>query len=169
MHAIVEKVTQRIVERSKNNRQAYLDRIEQAKGQGTFRTKLPCSNLAHDIASSDGGCRESLLNGKSPNIGIISAYNDMVSAHQPYGNYPEIIKQAVAEAGGSAQFAGGVPAMCDGITQGEPGMDLSLLSRDVIALSTVIGLPKRAVMASGPTSQLQSLVMMMACLLANTR
>jgi len=140
MHAIVEKVTQRIVERSKNNRQAYLERIDQAKGQGTFRTKLPCSNLAHDIASSDSGCRSSLLDGKSPNIGIISAYNDMVSAHQPYGNYPGIIKQAVAEAGGSAQFAGGVPAMCDGITQGEPGMDLSLLSRDVIAMSAVIGL-----------------------------
>ena len=140
MHAIVEKVTQRIIERSQNYRQIYLERIEQAKGQGTFRTSLPCSNLAHDIASSDSGCRSSLLDGQSPNIGIISAYNDMVSAHQPYGNYPDIIKQAVAEAGGSAQFAGGVPAMCDGITQGEPGMDLSLLSRDVIALSTVIGL-----------------------------
>jgi len=140
MHTIVEKVTQRIVERSKNNRQTYLERIEQAKGQGTFRTRLPCSNLAHDIASSDAGCRSSLLAGEAPNIGIISAYNDMVSAHQPYGNYPDIIKSAVAEAGGSAQFAGGVPAMCDGITQGEPGMDLSLLSRDVIAMSTVIGL-----------------------------
>jgi len=140
MHTIVEKVTQRIVGRSKNNRQAYLQRVDESKGQGTFRNKLPCSNLAHDIAASRGGCRSSLLDGQAPNIGIISAYNDMVSAHQPYGEYPEIIKQAVAEAGGTAQFAGGVPAMCDGITQGEPGMDLSLLSRDVIALSTVIGL-----------------------------
>ncbi len=140
MHAIVEKVTRRIVERSKDSRSVYLERVEQAKGQGTFRTRLPCSNLAHDIASSDAGCRSSLLAGEAPNIGIISAYNDMVSAHQPYGNYPDIIKQAVAGAGGSAQFAGGVPAMCDGITQGEPGMDLSLLSRDVIAMSTVIGL-----------------------------
>lgn len=140
MHAIIEKVTQRIVERSKDNRQGYLERIEEAKGKGTFRNRLPCSNLAHDNAASESGCLSSLLDEKVPNIGIISAYNDMVSAHQPYGDYPDIIKQAVAGAGGTAQFAGGVPAMCDGITQGEPGMDMSLLSRDVIAMSTVIGL-----------------------------
>jgi len=140
MHAIIEKVTQRIVERSKNNRQAYLERTEEAKGKGTFRNRLPCSNLAHDNAASEDACLSALLDEKVPNIGIISAYNDMVSAHQPYGDYPDIIKQAVAGAGGTAQFAGGVPAMCDGITQGEPGMDLSLLSRDVIAMSTVIGL-----------------------------
>ena len=119
MHAIIEKVTRRIVERSKNSRQGYLERVQNAKGEGTFRTRLPCSNLAHDIAASGDACRSSLLDKNIPNIGIISAYNDMVSAHQPYQSYPEIIKQAVAVAGGTAQFAGGVPAMCDGITQGE--------------------------------------------------
>lgn len=140
MHEIVEKVTKRIIERSKTHRQEYLQRVADAKGDGVFRNKLPCSNLAHDLAGCAATCRTSLLNDKIPNIGIISAYNDMVSAHQPYGAYPEIIKNSVAAAGGNAQFAGGVPAMCDGITQGETGMDMSLMSRDVIAMSTVIGL-----------------------------
>ena len=140
MHTTVEKVTRRIVERSKKNREAYLQRVEEARGDGVFRKKLPCSNFAHDLAGCVGSCRTALLEDNVPNIGIISSYNDMVSAHQPYEVYPEIIKKAVAEAGGTAQFAGGVPAMCDGVTQGEPGMDLSLISRDVIAMSTVIGL-----------------------------
>ena len=140
MHTTVEKVTRRIIERSKANREAYLQRVEEAKGEEAFRKKLPCSNFAHDLAGCVGSCRSSLLNDSVPNIAIISSYNDLVSAHQPYGAYPEIIKQAVADAGGTAQFAGGVPAMCDGITQGEPGMDLSLISRDVIAMSTVIAL-----------------------------
>ena len=140
MHTTVEKVTRRIIERSKKNREAYLQRVEEGRGEGVFRKKLPCSNFAHDLAGCTSGCRTALLDDKVPNIGIISSYNDMVSAHQPYGAYPEIIKEAVADAGGTAQFAGGVPAMCDGVTQGEPGMDLSLISRDVIALSTVIGL-----------------------------
>jgi phosphogluconate dehydratase len=140
MHKVVEKVTRRIIERSKSHRSNYLQRVEEAKGDGVFRTKLPCSNFAHDLAGCTGTCRTSLLDDSIPNIAIISAYNDMVSAHQPYGKYPEIIKESVAEAGGNAQFAGGVPAMCDGVTQGEPGMDMSLVSRDVIAMSTVIGL-----------------------------
>jgi phosphogluconate dehydratase len=140
MHTTVENVTRRIVERSRKNREAYLQRVEAARGKGVFRNKLPCSNFAHDLAGCVGGCRTALLEDNVPNIGIISSYNDMVSAHQPYGVYPEIIKKAVSEAGGTAQFAGGVPAMCDGVTQGEPGMDLSLISRDVIAMSTVIGL-----------------------------
>ncbi len=140
MHTVVEKVTSRIIERSKSHRNAYLQRVDEAKGEGVFRTKLPCSNFAHDLAGCTGSCRTTLLDDSVPNIAIISAYNDMVSAHQPYGNYPEIIKEAVAKAGGNAQFAGGVPAMCDGVTQGEPGMDMSLVSRDVIAMSTVIGL-----------------------------
>jgi phosphogluconate dehydratase len=140
MHTTVEKVTRRIIERSKKNREAYLQRVEEDRGKGPFRKQLPCSNFAHDLAGCVGGCRTALLDDKVPNIGIISSYNDMVSAHQPYEVYPEIIKKAVAEAGGTAQFAGGVPAMCDGVTQGEPGMDLSLISRDVIAMSTVIGL-----------------------------
>ena len=140
MHKIVENVTRRIIERSKKNREAYLQRVEEARGDGVFRNKLPCSNFAHDLAGCRDSCRTSLLDDRVPNIGIISSYNDLVSAHQPYALYPEIIKQSIAEVGGTAQFAGGVPAMCDGVTQGEPGMDLSLISRDVIAMSTVIGL-----------------------------
>lgn len=140
MHRVIEKVTKRITERSKPHRQGYLQRIDEAKGDGVFRNKLPCSNLAHDLAGCVGTCRSSLLDASVPNIAIISAYTDMVSAHQPYGKYPEIIKESVARAGGNAQFAAGVPAMCDGVTQGEAGMDMSLMSRDVIAMSTVIGL-----------------------------
>lgn len=140
MQKAIKNVTNRIIERSKTHRQAYLQRVEDAKNDGVFRNKLPCSNLAHDLAGCVGSCRAALLDDTSPNIAIISAYNDMVSAQQPYGEYPAILKQAVAEAGGNAQFAAGVPGMCDGVTQGEPGMDMSLVSRDVIAMSTVIGL-----------------------------
>ncbi len=140
MQTTVKKITDRIIERSKKHRQQYLDRIEQSRAEEPFREKLPCSNFAHDLAACDGSCRTALLADNVPNIAIISAYNDMVSAHQPYGAYPALIKEAVAKAGGTAQFAGGVPAMCDGITQGEAGMDMSLISRDVIAMSTVIGL-----------------------------
>ncbi len=139
MNKTVQHVTLRIIERSKASRASYLARMAAAKGGGPFRKQLPCSNLAHDLAGCPS-CRSALLTDNVPNIGIISAYNDVVSAHQPLGRYPELIRQAVAEAGGTAQFAGGVPAMCDGITQGEPGMDLSLMSRDVIALATVIAL-----------------------------
>ncbi len=140
MLTTVESVTRRIIERSRKSREAYLQRVEATRGNGVFRNKLPCSNFAHDLAACAGDCRTALLKDNVPNIAIISSYNDMVSAHQPYEVYPAIIKKAVAQAGGNAQFAGGVPAMCDGITQGEPGMDLSLISRDVIAMSTVIGL-----------------------------
>ncbi len=140
MHPTVVQVTNRIIERSRKNREAYLQRMEAARGQGVFRARLPCSNLAHDLAACKDTWCSDLLEEKAPAIGIITSYNDLVSAHQPYGSYPQIIREAVAEAGGVAQVAGGVPAMCDGITQGEPGMDLSLMSRDVIALSTVIGL-----------------------------
>jgi len=140
MQSSIEKITRRIIERSKKSREAYLQRVEEDGSEKPFRNKLPCSNFAHDLAGCVGSCRSLLLDDSRPNIAIISAYNDMVSAHQPYGDYPKILKQAVAEAGGAAQFAGGVPAMCDGVTQGEPGMDLSLISRDVIALSTVIAL-----------------------------
>lgn len=140
MQPTVKKVTQRIIERSKKNREAYLLRVEEDKGTGAFRKQLPCSNFAHDLAGCTGACRTALLEDDVPSIAIITSYNDMVSAHQPYGEYPKIIKEAVAEAGGIAQVAGGVPAMCDGVTQGVAGMDLSLISRDVIAMSTVIGL-----------------------------
>ncbi len=140
MNKVVEKVTRRIVERSKKHREAYLQRIEEEKGTGVFRNQLQCSNLSHDLAGCGQHCRAALMDDDVPNIAIISAYSDMVSAHQPYEHYPQILKKAVAEAGGNAQFAAGVPGMCDGTTQGEPGMDMSLLSRDVIAMSTVIGL-----------------------------
>lgn len=140
MNKVVEKVTRRIVERSKKHREAYLQRIEEEKGTGVFRNQLQCSNLSHDLAGCGKHCRAALMDEDVPNIAIISAYSDMVSAHQPYERYPQILKKAVAEAGGNAQFAAGVPGMCDGTIQGEPGMDMSLLSRDVIAMSTVIGL-----------------------------
>ncbi|WP_339136171.1 MAG: phosphogluconate dehydratase [Candidatus Electrothrix sp. GW3-4] len=142
MHKTLKQVTRRIIERSKETRTAYVEQMEQAAGkqaEGPFRMQLPSSNLAHDLAGCPS-CRAGLLDDTVPNIGIISAYNDVVSAHQPLGGYPDLIKAAVAEAGGNAQVAGGVPAMCDGVTQGEPGMDLSLMSRDVIALSTVLAL-----------------------------
>ncbi len=141
MHNTVKTITQRIIERSRKSRATYLRHVEEARGKkGTFRQKIPCSNFAHDLAGCPAGCRTVLLKDNVPDIAIISSYNDLLSAHQPYDRYPEIIKQAVAEAEGMAQFAGGVPAMCDGVTQGEPGMELSLMSRDVIAMSTVIGL-----------------------------
>lgn len=144
MNTTITKVTKRIIERSKPHREAYLQRIEEAQSEGVFRNKLPCSNLAHDLAGCVGTCRSALLDAEVPNIAIITSYNDMVSAHQPYGAYPALLKAAVSEAGGNAQVASGVPGMCDGVTQGEPGMDMSLMSRDVIAMSTVIGLSHNA-------------------------
>lgn len=140
MNSIVEKVTDRIINRSLAHRERYLRHMEHARVAGPFRHHLPCSNLAHDLAVCQAGECPALRGGQAPNIGIITAYNDMLSAHHTYEHYPAVIKKAVAAAGGTAQVAAGVPAMCDGVTQGEPGMDLSLISRDVIAMSTVIGL-----------------------------
>ncbi|MDA8017792.1 MAG: phosphogluconate dehydratase [Thermoanaerobaculia bacterium] len=137
----VHAITERIRRRSERSRTAYLRKIRSAADSGPRRSQLACSNLAHGFA----GCvveedREALRGEVRPNIAIVSAYNDMLSAHQPFETYPSILKEAVREAGGVAQFAGGVPAMCDGVTQGEAGMELSLFSRDVIALATAIGL-----------------------------
>ncbi len=139
MNTVVHNITARIIERSKSHRSSYLERLAEARSDIPFRHHLPCSNLAH-VASCSGGACMIIRDDKMPNIGIITAYNDLVSAHNPYGEYPPLIKKAVVEAGGICQVAGGVPAMCDGVTQGEPGMDLSLISRDVIAMSTVIAL-----------------------------
>jgi len=139
MNSVVQKVTARIIRRSEEHRTGYLQRLEEARSDIPFRHHLPCSNLAHVASCTDGACTI-IRDERMPNIGIISSYNDLVSAHQPYGRYPDLIKAVVTEAGGICQFAGGVPAMCDGVTQGEPGMDLSLISRDVIAMATVIGL-----------------------------
>ncbi|WAJ69113.1 phosphogluconate dehydratase [Catenovulum adriaticum] len=140
MNSIVQEVTQRVIERSRDTRKAYLDKVERARVKGPHREVLSCGNLAHGYAACPKNEKGVLKQFNKSNIGIITSYNDMLSAHQPYEHYPQIIKDAIAETGSVAQVAGGVPAMCDGVTQGQPGMDLSLLSRDVIALSSSIGL-----------------------------
>ncbi len=139
LNPVVEAVTARIIERSKPARAAYLDLIARQRDGGTNRHNLACGNLAHGFAAS-GEDKDVIKRGKAMNIGIVTAFNDMLSAHQPYGRYPEAIKLYAREVGATAQVAGGVPAMCDGVTQGQAGMDLSLFSRDVIALSTAISL-----------------------------
>ncbi len=140
MHPVLEQVTQQVIERSRETRAAYLANVDAAIEKGPHRAKLACGNLAHGFAACASGEKDDLAHAEKANVAIISAYNDMLSAHEPYKDYPALIKQAVREAGGVAQFAGGVPAMCDGVTQGQPGMELSLFSRDIIAMSTAIGL-----------------------------
>ncbi|WP_026479362.1 phosphogluconate dehydratase [Ahrensia sp. 13_GOM-1096m] len=136
----VAAVTNRIIERSKPVRETYLGRVRERASQGPKRSTLSCGNLAHGFAACGVGDKENLKGDVVANIGIITAYNDMLSAHQPFETYPALIKQAAREAGGVAQVAGGVPAMCDGVTQGQAGMELSLFSRDVIAMATAVGL-----------------------------
>lgn len=134
-------VTDRIRERSTQTRQAYLQRIDAAGADPSVeRAHLGCTNLAHAYAGAPAGDKIWLRQTRSPNLAIVSAYNDMLSAHQPLVTYPAWIKEAAHEVGATAQFAGGVPAMCDGVTQGQPGMELSLFSRDVIAMATAIAL-----------------------------
>ena len=133
------KVTDRITERSKDSREKYVGRMKSAVERGPRRAHLSCGNQAHAYAAM-GADKETLANKRVPNIGIVSAYNDMLSAHQPFYNFPDLIKQEARNHGATAQVAGGVPAMCDGITQGEAGMELSLFSRDVIAMSAGIAL-----------------------------
>ncbi|KTD23463.1 phosphogluconate dehydratase [Legionella lansingensis] len=140
MHPIIKQVTERITVRSKKTRGHYLKHMEEARLKGPHRSVLQCGNLAHGFAACHAREKADLRAMSKPNIAIISAYNDMLSAHQPYENYPLILKEAIREAGGVAQFAGGVPAMCDGITQGQPGMELSLMSRDIIAMSAALAL-----------------------------
>ena len=139
-HPVVTEVTRRLVERSTKTRTAYLDKITAAANEGPARTALGCANLAHGFAACGPADKLALSGEVTPNLAIVSSYNDMLSAHQPLEDYPARIKKAVAEAGGVAQFAGGVPAMCDGITQGRAGMELSLFSRDVIAMATAVAL-----------------------------
>ena len=140
LHERVRTVTERIRERSRDSRAAYLDRMEQARGASATRATLSCTNLAHGFAGMDAPDKAALRGVRWPNIAIVSAYNDMLSAHRPFENFPALIKQAARDAGAVAQFAGGVPAMCDGVTQGQPGMELSLFSRDVIAMATGVAL-----------------------------
>ena len=139
LHPTIEAVTERITKRSVPTRGAYLDLIARERETGVDRPALSCGNLAHGFAAA-GEDKASIRGGRSMNIGIVTAYNDMLSAHQPYGRYPEQIKLFAREAGATAQVAGGTPAMCDGITQGQRGMELSLFSRDTIALSTAVAL-----------------------------
>ncbi|MGC4026519.1 MAG: phosphogluconate dehydratase [Mesorhizobium sp.] len=136
----IESITRRIRERSKPSREIYLDRVNAAAGRTANRAVLSCGNLAHGFAVCSPSEKIELAGDKVPNLGIITSYNDMLSAHQPFETFPALIKEAAREAGGIAQVAGGVPAMCDGVTQGQPGMELSLFSRDVIAMATAIGL-----------------------------
>ena len=136
----IDAITARIRERSKPTREAYLARIEGAVSQKANRAVLSCGNLAHGFAVCAPAEKQALSGDRIPNLGIITAYNDMLSAHQPFETFPQLIKAAAREAGGIAQVAGGVPAMCDGVTQGQPGMELSLFSRDVIAMAAAIGL-----------------------------
>lgn len=140
LHPVLAEVTRRVTERSRADRAAYLRRLEESATRGPMRTKLACANLAHGFAASDQVDKAALRGKVKPNVAIVSAYNDMLSAHQPFESFPAQMKRAVMRSGGIAQFAGGVPAMCDGITQGRDGMQLSLFSRDVIAMSTAIAL-----------------------------
>jgi phosphogluconate dehydratase len=139
-HPIIAEVTARIADRSTDRRRAYLERMSAAAERGPARGRLACANLAHGFAASDTRDKRALRRMVKPNVAIVSSYNDMLSAHKPFEDYPAQLKQAVLQAGGIAQFAGGVPAMCDGITQGREGMQLSLFSRDVIAMATAIAL-----------------------------
>ncbi|WP_395619893.1 phosphogluconate dehydratase [Sphingorhabdus sp.] len=139
LHVTIEAVTARVIERSRVGRAAYLDLIAKQRDAGVNRPVLSCGNLAHGFAAS-GKDKAAIRDGKAMNIGIVSAYNDMLSAHQPYGRYPEQMKIFAREVGATAQVAGSTPAMCDGVTQGQDSMELSLFSRDVIAMATAVGL-----------------------------
>ena len=139
LHLKLADVTQRIADRSKDSRRTYLDKVAQAARSGPRRAHLSCGNQAHAYAAM-GADKSTLLDERAPNIGIITAYNDMLSAHQPFETYPTRIKEAARALGATAQVAAGVPAMCDGVTQGQPGMELSLFSRDTIAMAAAIGL-----------------------------
>ncbi|MBI1407168.1 MAG: phosphogluconate dehydratase [Caulobacter sp.] len=140
VHPVIAEVTRAIIDRSRETRAAYLAMIKAVHDDGPGRGKLSCANWAHAFAASPGEDRLRALDPAAPNLGIVSAYNDMLSAHQPLEAYPAIIKAAARKAGATAQFAGGVPAMCDGVTQGQPGMEMSLFSRDVIALAVGVAL-----------------------------
>lgn len=140
MHPVIEQVTQDIIERSHKTRSAYLNYIDAITKNGPIRSGMGCGNLAHGFAACSATEKADLTGNQKANIAIVTSYNDMLSAHQPYKDAPDLIKAAIKEAGGVAQVAGGVPAMCDGITQGQPGMELSLFSRDLIAMATAIGM-----------------------------
>ncbi|MGH7019872.1 MAG: phosphogluconate dehydratase [Brevundimonas sp.] len=140
LNPVVAEVTARIVERSQATRVDYIRRMDAARDSGTGRAKLSCANWAHAFAGQTVADKLTAMDGSKPNVGVVTAYNDMLSAHQPFERFPAVIRAAVREVGATAQVAGGTPAMCDGVTQGRPGMELSLFSRDVIAMSTGVAL-----------------------------
>ena len=140
MKSVVTEVTQRIRERSAPTRRAYLTRVQALRGRARGADRLGCANVAHAFAALPGSDKFKVVAERAPNLGIVSAYNDVLSAHQPYEGYPALIREEARAQGANAQVAGGVPAMCDGVTQGYPGMELSLFSRDTIAMSTAISL-----------------------------
>ncbi len=140
IHPLVRAVTERIADRSRTERSLYLGRMTNEAAEGPTRARLSCTNLAHGFAAASSGDKDALKDLRWPNLAIITAYNDMLSAHQPFEGYPGLIRVAARDAGATAQVAGGVPAMCDGVTQGHAGMELSLFSRDVIAMSTGVAL-----------------------------
>lgn len=140
LNQVIQKITDRIIERSKDTRAEYLARMKEHYGKRVQRSQLACTNLAHAVAAEESNTKFRLKTIENPNLGIITAYNDMLSAHQPYYRYPEFIKEIALKNGATAQVAGGVPAMCDGVTQGQIGMEMSLLSREVIAMATAVSL-----------------------------
>jgi phosphogluconate dehydratase len=140
LNPIVSQVTERVRDRSRKERSEYLARMKAETASDSTRSRLSCGNLAHGFAASSPADKDVLKQLRWPNLAIVTAYNDMLSAHQPFEGYPGLIRTAAREAGATAQVAGGVPAMCDGVTQGQSGMELSLFSRDVIAMSTGIAL-----------------------------
>jgi len=140
MKQILTEVTERIRERSAPTRQAYLQRIDKMASRARGADRMGCANVAHAFAAMPANDKFKVVAEKAPNIGIVTAYNEMLSAHQPYVDFPDVIRAEAHKYGATVQVAGGVPAMCDGITQGEPGMELSLFSRDVIAMSTAVAL-----------------------------
>ncbi len=139
LHPTIRKVTDRVIEKSRRSRGRYLKLMQREADRGPEKSSVSCSNLAHAYAGAEGD-QAAMKAGRGPNIGIVTSYNDMLSAHQPYGRYPDRMKVYARESGATAQVAGGTPAMCDGVTQGEDGMELSLFSRDVIAMSTGVAL-----------------------------
>ena len=140
MKSLILDITQRIVEKSKPTREAYLARLESMKNRARGADRMGCANVAHAIAALPSNDKLKIVEQKLPNIGVVTAYNDMLSAHKPYENYPQFIREVASTVGATVQVAGGVPAMCDGVTQGEPGMELSLFSRDTIAMGAAVGL-----------------------------
>lgn len=140
MHPVVARVTERIVQRSADTRGAYLAGIDAMIARKPAQDRMGCANLAHAYAALPGSDKFKVTVEKAPNIGIVTAYNDMLSAHQPYQSYPAVLRDEAAKLGATVQVAGGVPAMCDGVTQGTPGMELSLFSRDAIAMATAVAL-----------------------------